>query len=272
MGNLSRPTVGLLAEVATALYTRTEFARLFDRCGLEYDERGSLAKDALVHQTLRRAQTKADKADARARKGLLKFVRIILEQKYDPASSWSGRISKNQLAEIREALFADGYDLRVSVTENLMPGESRPVSAQILPTDAITVPLGDEITSLEAKLSEEGYTVAATHYRQAVSNLTDHQYEAANSQLRSMLEELVIRVAVDHTGYRDSGKASQGGLAITHMLGNGLPDKDLGNALKGIWDLSHTRGSHPGKSDADEARIRMCLLTSVARLLLNHFS
>lgn len=190
MGNISRPTIGLLAEVATALYTRTEFGRLFDRCGLEYDERGNLAKDALVHQTLRRAQTKADRADSRARKGLLAFVRIIIEQKYEPgSSSWSGRISENELAEIREALFADGYDLRVEIIENLMPGESSRIKAQILPTDSTTVPLGDEITSLEAQLGERGYTVAATHYRQAVSNLTDHQYEAANSQLRSMLEE-----------------------------------------------------------------------------------
>lgn len=253
-----------MAEVVTDLYTRIEFARLFDRCDLQYDEAGSSAKAALVHETLRRAQTQASRAEQRALRGLLDFIRIVVEQKYS-------RIPAQQLSALRDALFADGYELLVTVETSLLPAANAVVAVQILPTDLSVVPLGHEITSLEAELNRRGYTVAVTHYQQAVASLTDHRYEASNGQLRSMLEELVIRVAEKHTGYVDTGRASQGGRAVSHMLANGLPAEDVGNALKGVWELSHTRGSHPGRSDADEARIRMSLLTSVARLLLNHF-
>jgi hypothetical protein len=49
-----------------------------------------------------------------------------------------------------------------------------------------------------------------------------------------------------------------------------LPEDDGGLLLKGIWKLGHTRGSHPGRSDADEARFRMVAITAIARFLLNH--
>jgi hypothetical protein len=41
--------------------------------------------------------------------------------------------------------------------------------------------------------------------------------------------------------------------------------------LKGIWAMTHTRGPHPGRSDADEARFRMLTITAIARFLLDHF-
>jgi hypothetical protein len=50
-----------------------------------------------------------------------------------------------------------------------------------------------------------------------------------------------------------------------------LPEDDGGMLLRGLWKLSHTHGSHPGQSDADEARFRIQVITATARFLLGHF-
>lgn len=95
-----------------------------------------------------------------------------------------------------------------------------------------------------------------------------------------MIESLVKHLAVEHTGYTDTGKANQGFKAISTLYiqggeppaaqGQPLPEKDGGRMLHGIWQILHT-GAHPGLSDADEARIRMQLCTALARFLLKHF-
>lgn len=46
---------------------------------------------------------------------------------------------------------------------------------------------------------------------------------------------------------------------------------DGGDMLKGLWAMSHTKGSHPGRSDADETRFRLHAITATARLLLHRF-
>lgn len=101
----------------------------------------------------------------------------------------------------------------------------------------------------------------------------DHKYESANGDLRTTLGDLVIRLAEDHTSYQRKEKASQGYAAISHMLASGhLPEDDGGGMLlRGLWKLSHTNGSHPGRSDADGARFRMQVITATARFLLRHF-
>jgi hypothetical protein len=44
-----------------------------------------------------------------------------------------------------------------------------------------------------------------------------------------------------------------------------------GKLLPGLWDLTRTHGSRPGRSDAGEARFRMQVITAVARFLLRLF-
>lgn len=109
--------------------------------------------------------------------------------------------------------------------------------------------------------------------------LVNKKYESANADLRAALEDLVTRLAEDHAGYQRTvdkatgkPKANQGGLAVRHLLdGSHLPEKDGGRLLDGLWSMTHTNGSHPGQSDAEEARFRMQVVTAVARFLLKHF-
>jgi hypothetical protein len=56
-----------------------------------------------------------------------------------------------------------------------------------------------------------------------------------------------------------------------HDQNGHLHERDGGLLLRGLWQLSHTRGSHPGRSDADEARFRMQVITAAARFLRKHF-
>ena len=59
-------------------------------------------------------------------------------------------------------------------------------------SDPGAIPLASEVTALEQDLIELGLNVAATHYRQAVDNYTDGNYEACNGQLRSFFERYNI--------------------------------------------------------------------------------
>jgi hypothetical protein len=141
------------------------------------------------------------------------------------------------------------------------------------------VALPQEITALESDLSTRGYTIALNHYQHAVDGLVNKKYESANGDLRAALEDLVTRLAEDHAGYQRTvdkatgkPKANQGWLAVRHLLdGSHLPEKDGGRLLDGLWSMTHTNGSHPGQSDAEEARFRMQVVTAVARFLLKHF-
>ena len=154
------------------------------------------------------------------------------------------------------------------------PGPTRLVSVD--PADA---PLQPEVTALERELARRGYTTVLNHYRQALDGLANHKFESANGDLRTTLEDLVTRIALDHTGYElktgqdGRPRANQGGFAIDHMVNKtgSLPKEDGGEMLHGLWSMTCTNGSHPGTSDADEARCRMQLVTATARLLLNHF-
>ena len=189
-----------------------------------------------------------------------------------PISPW--------FSELRDALLADGYQISwdgdtprtvplLGDVQVAIPGSIR---YSILPTDASPVPLAPEISALEAELSTRGYTSVLNHYRQAVDGFTNHKYESANGDLRTTLEDLVTRLAEDHAGYQRQPHASQGGAAINRMIQSGrLPEDDGGLLLRGLWRLSHTNGSHPGQSDADESRFRMQVITATARMLLRRF-
>jgi len=50
-----------------------------------------------------------------------------------------------------------------------------------------------------------------------------------------------------------------------------LPADDGGMMLRGLWKMSCTNGSHPGRADAGEARNRLQLITATARILLRRF-
>lgn len=51
-----------------------------------------------------------------------------------------------------------------------------------------------------------------------------------------------------------------------------LPERDGGHFVRGLWQITHTNGPHPGTSDAGEARFRLQALTGAARYLIDRFT
>jgi hypothetical protein len=276
MKGLSDPTLGVLIVAASNL-SMSNLKTLLMRAGLygwrdpdEYDA----SKHGLLRSQLLIACSRAEDGHRDAQRGLLTFARLVVEQTVrDPehAPCW--------FEELRDDLLADGYKLRWE-QETGRWGLPGPVSYMILPTDAASVPLAREISALEGELSACGYTSVLNHYRQAVDGLANHKYESANGDLRTALEDLVTRLAEDNAGYQrvlgpvaGRPRASQGGAAISHLIQQcHLPASDGGKLLQGLWDITHTNGSRPGQSDADETRFRMQVITATARFLLKHFS
>ncbi|MFI0983597.1 hypothetical protein ACH4SP_42145 [Streptomyces sp. NPDC021093] len=199
---------------------------------------------------------------------MLEFVRLV--------SEWLHRYRRaKELDALREALRSDGYELQTDVN-----GQGRS-ACRLLPSEPEAAPLAPQITALEAELAARGYADALGHYRLTVKHFAEQDHASSNGQLRAALESLIVNLAVDHTGYVDNNQANQGTNAINTLyvksgkppavLGKPLPERDGGAMLHGIWHISHTNGSHPGLSDAQEARIRMQLITGLAQFLLRHF-
>lgn len=264
---LSDPTLGLVVEAAADRLTASELKTMLMRADLwQFGEDKSITnKQEIVRNRILAARDYAESyGDKDVRQSLLTFIRMLLER----ATSNPFHMPE-WLGDLREALLADGYEIREADQWNKMVSTS---NYQILPTDVGPVPLSTEISALEAELRGRGYDEALAHYRQAVDAFARHDYEAANSQLRPALESLVMRLAEDHTSYTRPTKAGDGTHAIDHLIqAPALARGDGGDMLKGLWAMSHTRGSHPGRSDADETRFRLHAITAAARLLLHRF-
>ena len=233
------------------------------------------SRPELIRSRLLRARADAENGDASAHRAMLAFATQLIQQTVknpDAAPPW--------FSELRNALLADGYQITWDgdTPRNVpLPGDVQvairgSIRYSILPTDATPVPLAPEISALKAELAARGYTSVLNHYQQAVDGFTNHMYESANGALRTTLEDLVTRLAEDHASYQRQPHASQGSAAINRMIQSGrLPENDGGLVLRGLWKLSHTNGSHPGQSDADESSFRMQVITATARFLLRHF-
>jgi hypothetical protein len=178
------------------------------------------------------------------------------------------------LDTLKERLLADEFELRRTITgppglsppyDFLPPGITK-ASYQLLPAGAAPAPTAPEITALEAALDDCGYQVAKSHYGQAVRSYVAGDLEAANGQLRSFLEDLFVELARGHGGY--SGDEP---VAALQALRNQrqLLDGEF-NLLRGLWELSQSRGPHRGLSTAGEALFRLQTTTSTALFVLRH--
>ncbi len=124
--------------------------------------------------------------------------------------------------------------------------------------------------SLEADFDRLRMTVAKNSYQQAVHNLVEQRFEAANGQMRSTFEAVIVQVAASR-GFT-STKQGDGGPALAYLIDQGhLPERDGGAFIRGLWWITHTNGPHPGTSDAGEAYFRVQAITSAVRYLIDRF-
>jgi hypothetical protein len=123
---------------------------------------------------------------------------------------------------LQSAMISDGYEIRWG-QPNLGPGAPMMRSARVQPIDPDAAPLEPELTALEAELDSRGYSTALKHFQDAIKHFREQDHTSANSQIRNMIEELFVRLAVDHTTYTDSGKANQGSAAVQALYVAGGP-------------------------------------------------
>ncbi|MEU4651679.1 hypothetical protein [Nocardia fluminea] len=281
MNTLSTRTIGYLTDRAADIATLKELRALLlssgiaDAAGLDstfpqLDRPNAPNKMSFLAQVLSKAQQNAQRGSVAAHTALLEFVEQWVSKR--PAFRSEGPL-RDSCADLFASLRRDGYELDFTSD-----------GCRLLPIDSSVTPLGEEISALTVELNKLGYELAAHHYGQAVNSFRNREFEAANGQIRTMLEALVVALAIEHTGYTDTGRANQGGAAIrtlwvghtktspeNSVKGQPMQERDGGALIQGLWHTLHTRGSHPGYSDEGEARLRLHLVTTAARFLLNHF-
>lgn len=109
-----------------------------------------------------------------------------------------------------------------------------------------------------------GFNVAATHYRQAVDNFTDGNFEACNGQLRSFQEDLVREAARRHGQQQTAGVD----VCLQHLRNSGRLDAEEWNIFRSLWNGIQNNGPHAGLTTEEEARFRLHMLTAAGRYLL----
>lgn len=275
MTTLSDPALAHLIKLGVGL-TKSDLGVLFMEADIDRYGHDETNKTEMLRSRLRGARDAAQDSDPIARRGVLTFVQLLIERCVpDPYKAPPAFVA------LCESLLADGIKVVWNLPAELdqrtftwvLDERRRPrATYQLLPTDPTPVPLGTEITALEHELGARQYGIALNHYRQAVDGLLHGKYESANGALRSALEELVVCLATDHAGYVRQPRANQGGAAIEHLTSQvHLSDDDGGKLLSGLWKMTHTNGPHPGQSSPDEARMRMQMITAIARFLLRRF-
>jgi hypothetical protein len=132
---------------------------------------------------------------------------------------------------------------------------------RLVPSNPGPAPLAPELTALEQELIQLGLNVAATHYRQAVDNFTDGNFEACNGQLRSFLEDL-IKGASQRRGQQQEASPDT---ALEHLRNVGVLDGQEFGIFRALWHGTQDSGPHAGLTDAEEARFRMHSATAAGR-------
>ncbi|MGW0577697.1 hypothetical protein ACWD25_17375 [Streptomyces sp. NPDC002920] len=269
MQTLSSPTLAVLIKIAVTR-TAKEIHTSLLAANLDRFITETSSKERLVQTVLMDARRAAQKGDKDAHRGLLTFAKEQTSGFRHPDELGPETL----LFQLKDALLADGYDLQwddPTIRTDTGPDswieiDRGPVVYHIRPTEAPGVEMAKEISALEAQLGASGFQIALNHYKQAVDNLNHHNYEASNGALRPMLEDVTFRVAQKY-GYT----GTSGGNAINFMVDQKkvVPEK-WGRLMQGAWDISHPDGPHPGRSNADEARFRMLIITSIVRRLLQH--
>jgi hypothetical protein len=238
-------TIGMLVRTIDQAYSNTEIGTLLlDAEADQWDPPKPANKQDRLQRLFRAMREDvSDEAETAA----LDIARRLLSAGAERARS---RRPMVWWKEAVDTLAADGweYNLDADRLVSTVPG----------------VRVAQETSRLEDELARRGWTDAAGHYRQALEAFSRAEWAGSNAQLRSVLEDVLLSAAKAVTGRRpQQPRAVIDILKDKWSLAEG--EYDL---LRGLWDLSQHRGSHPGLSDQEESRFRLMCVTSECRFLL----
>lgn len=139
-------------------------------------------------------------------------------------------------------------------------------SYSLVPTDSTPADPAFAAQETLTCLQGKGYGTAALHFRQAIENFADENWESANAQLRTTLEAVLEAEVLQRGGTPVRGRGQL--VANAEKLGSTKLarrlDSDIVEHIKTLIKICHSDGSHPGAADEKEAEFR---LVSVATLI-----
>ena len=167
---------------------------------------------------------------------------------------------------LQRALARDGYTLMKdgSLIRDLPPIADLPEA-------------NDELFSL---LDEINFPVAKGHLDQAIKNHASGNWAAANSQLRTFLENLFNECSIrldadkgtDPSLSSENRRSRLAAISPPFLLESlGEWSNDGKNFVNGIFKRLHPAGSHPGLSDDEDCTFRLHMILIIGRHYLRRY-
>jgi len=175
--------------------------------------------------------------------------------------------------KLERYLNLDGFALLKDVRDGMFDEEVKVTGVTVALPDFVTLP--ESASEVEVLLQRFGFNVAQCHLSSAKENVTQADWEAANSQCRTFLEALTDAIAdrlyPGEAPMRASGLPKRQLLAEKGFLSREKSEFGDGNGqtfLPGLAKLLHSDGAHPGVSTQHDAMFRLQLVVVTAHWLL----
>lgn len=175
--------------------------------------------------------------------------------------------------KLERYLNLDGYALLKEVRSSGFSEEVQIIGFTTAMPEFVALP--EASSEVDLLLSRYSLDVAQRHLSSAKANITQADWEAANSQCRTFLEALTDGIA--DTLYPSESAQQAGGLQKRQLLTTrGFLSREKhefgdGNGqayIPGLAKLLHPDGAHPGISTPHDAMFRLQLVVVTARWLL----
>jgi len=206
----------------------------------------------------------------RAREGQMTHGEALVREAVRMMTSPSRYEHQSQL---ERCLARDGFT--VSWDEGDCGQGTPPWLRRSLPQN-VDLPAGDD--QVHRHLKNFDFLRSCSHLDQAIDAHTRGDWAAANAQIRTFLESLILEIATkiapdDLPGNAGLNNGFQA-LAKCGFLSESRSEwnQDGKGMLNGLLKMLHSDGSHKGLSDEDHSTMRLHLALVIARTLLNRLA
>ncbi len=164
---------------------------------------------------------------------------------------------KEKHPEFANSLDRDGFEITGNVLKRKLPTE---------------LPIVDQENQLISLLSKHAFDTAKGHYEQAVAAHARGDWAAANSQLRTFVEEFFNKAHTIICPEQQPASSNDRKIALAKA---GFFIKEYNEYLfngtgfvEGFWKRLHPEGAHPGLSEQSDSTFRLHLVILVIHYFL----
>jgi hypothetical protein len=247
-------------------YTHSTIGTLLMSVGLGVYDPGDESVDGRSINKEKRLTTAIKKAPSEAKEKALRKLTVKL------CNDFAEIERPDWLDELIDELRSAGLSLHADAREFKQYEWSAPETRytwRLGPLGADEIPVTSQAGQLEDLLTKHNLAVAANHYAQAFDNFKAGNLEASNSQLRTALEETLLKLTSRATGWKAT---NQGGDAIDVLSGKKYFQDGEHNYFLGLWKISHGQGAHPGLTSEAEAEFRFHAITAAIYFLVHRLT